>query len=661
MKNLFKKSLLVLMVAFIAVFTLSVTSKVNAAEVVESVDFTTKAVNNSNYKNKWTYDGWTVSGGANNNGGWAYVKMGGSSSNLSSYNTIYIASPEVASECSKVEVNIIAGSLPKSGMSATVKLEVYSDSSLATLVDSTAAVTVTNSAALLEFEPNNVDYWPENSYYKVVFTCANTSSTNGIVWLDNVSIYDYNAGDALAPSIELDGDNYTEVDVVVTLTATTANLTSDLVWSSSDNNIATVDQDGNVTANAFGQTTIKAAAGEVYDEIVFTVYPTDGSELTIAEALQVCEYTDTTECVFTYSVTGVIESIDSAYSSQYNNITVTITDGTNSIKAFRMAGGEELVIGDKIKVTGTLVNYSGNTPEFVQGCTYVAVADSDEVVKFKDTLNAIDAYMTMAYKYTVEEVAAPSSYEVVASALGVANGVAVTELTNDVVTITFDKGSNSNASKYYTSGTAIRCYGGNTITFTSDATITSIEFTFGSSDGSNTITANCGTYSNGVWTGESTTVVFTIDGTSGNRRVAEINVSYESEEELVSYEYTEVDFRIRCGVDVAVKNLEGVSEYGILVSTSDKYVKYAWNETDGIYGSDATCLFVTISLGDALNDSTRLSTEFIVCAYVVVDGITYTSTSNKVYSIESMVIEYYEVEKITAVADLYNRIDQDLI
>ena len=116
MKTLFKKSLLVLMIAFIALFTLGISSKVKAAELVESVDFTTKAVKNSNYKNKWTYDGWTVSGGANNNAGWAYVKMGGSSSNLSSYNTIYIASPKVASQCSKVEVNIIAGSVAKSGM-----------------------------------------------------------------------------------------------------------------------------------------------------------------------------------------------------------------------------------------------------------------------------------------------------------------------------------------------------------------------------------------------------------------------------------------------------------------------------------------------------------------------------------------------------------------
>lgn len=660
MKTLFKKSLFVLMLTFIAVLTLGVSSKVRAAEVVESVDFTTKTAKHSAYTDTWKYDGWTVSGGANNTGGWAYVKMGGKSSNLSKYNKIYIASPAVSSATSKVEVNIIAGSVAKSGMSATVKLEVYSDSSLATLVDSTAAVTVTKSAALLEFEPNNVDYWPENSYYKVVFTCANTSETNGIVWLDNVSIYDYNAGDALAPSIELDGDNYTEVDDVVTLTATTANLTSSLVWSSSDNNIATVDQSGNVTAKSMGVATITAAADGAEAKFEFTVYPTDGSEITIAQALTICDWVGTAECAFTYAVTGVVDTINTEYNSQYNNITVTITDGANSIQAYRMTGGSDLVVGDKITVEGTLTKYSGNTAQFTKGATYVAVQDGDIVADAKEALTGVNAYMTMAYKYTVEEVAAPISYEVVASELGVENGVAVEELTNNIVTLTFDKGSNSNAPKYYTTGAAIRCYGGNTITFSSSVNITKIELTFASGEGTNEITADCGTYADGVWTGESTDVVLTIGGTTGHRRIATITVSYEGESNLTTNEYSDVEFRIRCGVDATLADIEGVQEYGIRVTAGDKTKDYAWNETDGIYGSADSKLFVTISLGDAINND-KLTTEFTVCAYVVIDGVTYISENTKTYSIASMVTEYYEVEGISEVADLYNRITSDLI
>ena len=127
------------------------------------------------------------------------------------------------------------------------------------------------------------------------------------------------------------------------------------------------------------------------------------------------------------------------------------------------------------------------------------------------------------------------SFELVASELGVANGVAVESLTFGNVTATFGLGSNSNAPKYYSSGTAIRCYGGNTITFTGakGVTITGIELTYGSSDGSNAITADCGTFEANTWTGASNKVVLTVGGTSGNRRIAAIKVSYSVGENVV--------------------------------------------------------------------------------------------------------------------------------
>ena len=124
---------------------------------------------------------------------------------------------------------------------------------------------------------------------------------------------------------------------------------------------------------------------------------------------------------------------------------------------------------------------------------------------------------------------------IVASEAGIANGIEVETLKFGNVTATFDKGSNSNATKYYSSGTAFRAYGGNTITFTGDAgvTINSVVFTFGTNDGSNEITVDCGTYSDGTWTGASNEVVFAIGGTSGNRRLAKIAVTYSVEEGVV--------------------------------------------------------------------------------------------------------------------------------
>ncbi len=115
------------------------------------------------------------------------------------------------------------------------------------------------------------------------------------------------------------------------------------------------------------------------------------------------------------------------------------------------------------------------------------------------------------------------------TAQGYADATAISNLTVDGVTATFAKGSNgSNAPKYYTNGTAIRAYGGNTITLSANQ-ITAATFTFGSSDGSNDITADCGSWDSPTWTGDATDeVVFTISGSSGNRRIRSIAVTYIS-------------------------------------------------------------------------------------------------------------------------------------
>ncbi|MBQ1654693.1 MAG: InlB B-repeat-containing protein, partial [Bacteroidales bacterium] len=47
-------------------------------------------------------------------------------------------------------------------------------------------------------------------------------------------------------------------------------------------------------------------------------------------------------------------------------------------------------------------------------------------------------------------------------------------------------------------------------------------FTFGSSDGSNDITASTGTYSDGMWVGSASSVTFTVGGENGHRRIASI-------------------------------------------------------------------------------------------------------------------------------------------
>lgn len=109
-----------------------------------------------------------------------------------------------------------------------------------------------------------------------------------------------------------------------------------------------------------------------------------------------------------------------------------------------------------------------------------------------------------------------------------------TSYENDGVSIVFAKGEGNNAPKYYDSGEAMRCYPKNTITVTADG-ITKIVFKFGTSDGSNTINCNVGTFNTDTWTGNADEVVFTIGGSSGNRRIQAMTVTRNGLESGTTY------------------------------------------------------------------------------------------------------------------------------
>ena len=112
------------------------------------------------------------------------------------------------------------------------------------------------------------------------------------------------------------------------------------------------------------------------------------------------------------------------------------------------------------------------------------------------------------------------------SAQGYSNGDSVPSFKGQNVTITFDKGSNKNDPKYYTTGTAVRVYGGNEFTFSSSKAITAINFTFSSGEGTNEISADKGTFKDNGWTGSATSVKFTVGGTTGHRRIKAVAITF---------------------------------------------------------------------------------------------------------------------------------------
>lgn len=115
------------------------------------------------------------------------------------------------------------------------------------------------------------------------------------------------------------------------------------------------------------------------------------------------------------------------------------------------------------------------------------------------------------------------------SAQGYGNGDDITEVSFDDITIVFDKGTNkSNSPKYYTTGTAVRVYYGNSFIVTAkEKTITAIAFVYDNGENNNEIVADPGTFTSPNWTGSAQSILFTIEGTSGHRRIKTITVEYE--------------------------------------------------------------------------------------------------------------------------------------
>ena len=114
------------------------------------------------------------------------------------------------------------------------------------------------------------------------------------------------------------------------------------------------------------------------------------------------------------------------------------------------------------------------------------------------------------------------------TAQGYNNAEEVTTVIGNNVTLTFDGGTNANNSpKYYTTGTAVRMYTGNTLTITATANITEIEFTV-SGTYDMTGTFDCGSYSSPIWScGDATTS--TVVYTCGNNqtRIQKIDVTID--------------------------------------------------------------------------------------------------------------------------------------
>ena len=216
-------------------------------------------------------------------------------------------------------------------------------------------------------------------------------------------------------------------------------------------------------------------------------------------------------------VSGIISKIGEINTS-YGNATYYISeDGTTTSEQFEIYRGyytngdkftsaDQLKVGQKVTVLGTLVNYMGNTPEMAQGSKIVSIDGSGTTPDTPDTPVTNEGITISGTTVTLTHsgvTAGTTTATVDLSTLGFDKAAEVTTVQlSDGATVTFAANGEQNGPKYYNATKGVRVYKNNTITIEGKANIASIVF-------------DCDSYQGTDYVGNTTaTVTF-----SGNKAV----------------------------------------------------------------------------------------------------------------------------------------------
>lgn len=215
-------------------------------------------------------------------------------------------------------------------------------------------------------------------YFKSIEICF--TEPNDITYTDEEKV------DAELATLKVDKLTYTENGTATLPVAGTTHTDVTISWAS--NNAAVVVDGANLAvtmpaSNAKVTLTATVKAGTVEKAKTFTLN-------LVVDVVDAAYALESGESLNGFTLTGVIGKIDDAYSEQFGNITVTIVIDNRvnqPIQCFRLKGEgcDTLAVGDKITVTGNIVNYNG-TIEFNSGCTLdaktTATAEEIAIAKF---------------------------------------------------------------------------------------------------------------------------------------------------------------------------------------------------------------------------------------------------------------------------------------
>lgn len=407
-------------------------SNIFAADVVYktisfAADNNTRGEEVGSYTKTWesTTNGFTVSiANFNNNkwDKWNYIKCG--RKNNASVATI-TTKAAIDKAITKVVVTIDDVTADKVN-SAT--LTVASDAEFTKDVQ-----TITVTAAKGEL-PYVVTTPTENMYYKLTYDCK-SSTKNGFVQISKIEYYitapDIEATAIALDQTELELEQYKYVQLVATLTP--ADATTEVVWTSSNDQVATV-ANGLVTiVAAEGTATITATAGTV--SATCEVTAKSATVLTCAEAAQKALSVSADNEVLAggkYVIRGYVTALAGTPStdfSTYGNYSVWLADTKDGDKVFEayqvkpVDGKTVAKVGDYVEIVGDLTKYN-NIPETVgkQNATIAFLADPTPQP-------AVFPYCQTEVGHSFAENADPNSY--VLLSIGSKNGKTIVRIDQD--------------------------------------------------------------------------------------------------------------------------------------------------------------------------------------------------------------------------------------
>lgn len=392
---------------------------------------------NNSYTETWTAKigdfSWNITNFNNNTWGWTHIRAGRKDN--PSVATIDNTTP-FDKAIGKIVVDVLQD--VDAGLVNSICLQVASDAGFSNVIETVELKSYKKTDFVF-----NVSAPQANLYYRLKFDLkkgSTKSKKNGFVQINKVEYYE-DASNKTATSLSFDVPSYTiskdqKYQQLPTLKAgETVIEGKTITWSSDNENVATVDENGTVTGVAAGNAkiTAKFAGDDVYET------STASYEIIVkgAPALSFPETSYTIEMGDAFSeptLQGLPTDVTAKYYSSNADV-ATVDESTG-----------------KVQIVGV-----GTT-------TIKAVSEA------KDVYEAAEA----SYVLTVNR-ASSKKVEFDLSTFGFENGNEVTGVNLEGITMTFD--TNGGVSpKWYTTGNAVRFYANNILTISSVSRIKSVEF-----------------------------------------------------------------------------------------------------------------------------------------------------------------------------------------